>query len=288
MQGDSLPVSTRWLLDAVGDSGRLAVQSVYMLTCRKTQMKGTGFLIKQGHVVTNWHVVQGNSIDEIQGISNSGTKIDFSRCAMDPARDLAALTPAKVVEGGLTIAEKCDIRVGTQLATWGYPLGYNGPAPLLSVGYLSGFNDSPPYEQTKTAVKHLVVNGAFNPGNSGGPLFISGSNEVIGVVVSKHAPITPFVRSAIQALADNQSGIVFTTSDGQGKNQSFVESQVVAEILLYFRQLTQVMIGEAVAASELIEFLKNSTDVEVCLLHNRPDCAATRRRLGISDIQPSS
>jgi hypothetical protein len=32
-----------------------------------------------------------------------------------------------------------------------------------------------------------VVNGAFNPGNSGGPLFISGDNKIIGVVVSKHA-----------------------------------------------------------------------------------------------------
>lgn len=258
MQEDSLPVSTRWLLDAVGGTGRLAVQSVFMLICHKTQMKGTGFLIKQGYIVTNWHVIQGNGINEIQAVSSSGVKIGFSSYANDPDRDLVALTPIEALEGGLTIAEEYHIQIGTQLATWGYPLGYNGPAPLLSVGYLSGFNDSPPYEQTKSAVKHLVVNGAFNPGNSGGPLFVAGSNEVIGVVVSKHAPITPFVRSAIEALAKNKSGVVFTASDGQGKAQSFVESQLVAEILHYFRQLAQVMIGEAVAASELLEFLKNN------------------------------
>ncbi len=258
MLRDSLPVATRWLLDAVGEVGRVAVRSVYMLMCHRTQTKGTGFLTARGHVVTNWHVIQGNAIDEIQGISSSGAKLGFSRYVMDEDRDLAALTPAVAVEGGLTIAEEGNIPIGTQLATWGYPLGYNGPAPLLSVGYLSGFNDSPPYEQRKLAVKHLVVNGAFNPGNSGGPLFIAGGSEVIGVVVSKHAPITPFVQSAIRALAGNKSGVVFQGSDGQGQTRSLVESQVVAEILLYFRQLTQVMIGEAVAVSELSEFLKNN------------------------------
>lgn len=258
MQNDSLPVSTRWLLDAVGLPDRLTVQSVYMIVCRETQMKGTGFLTQQGCVITNCHVVQENAINKIQGISSSGARLDFSNCVMDPNRDLAALTPAKAVDGGLSIVEEPNIQIGTQVTTWGYPLGYNGPAPLLSVGYLSGFNDSPPYEQRKSVVKHLVVNGAFNPGNSGGPLFIAGGNEVVGVVVSKHAPITPFIRSAIQALAGNKSGVVFNASDGQGNNKSFVESQVVAEILQYFRQLTQVMIGEAVATSELIDFLKDN------------------------------
>lgn len=258
MEHDSLPVSTKWLLDAVGISGRLAIQSVFMIMCQKTQTKGTGFLTKQGYIITNWHVVKGNEVSDIQAISSSGDKINFRDCVNDQDRDLAALTPVTGLENGLDIIVEKDIQVGTQVATWGYPLGYNGPAPLLSVGYLSGFNDSPPYEETKSTVKHLVVNSAFNPGNSGGPLFVTGSNDVIGVVVSKHAPITPFVSSAITALAKNRSGIVFTASDEQGKSRSFSESQVVAEILQYFRQLTQVMIGEAIASSELLQFLKDN------------------------------
>lgn len=36
-----------------------------------------------------------------------------------------------------------------------------------------------------------------------------------------------------------------------------VEAQVVAEVLEYFRSLTQVMIGEAIAGSEVINFLKD-------------------------------
>lgn len=256
MSQNSIPVSTKWLLDAVGDTGRSVIKSVYMLVCPKTQEKGTGFLLRTGLVISNWHVVQECAINELIGVSSDGSQISFSTLVVDENRDLAALTPSRALKGGLAIQEEGNIQVGTQVTTWGYPLGYNGPAPLLTTGYLSGFNDSPPYEQTSLSTKHLVVNGAFNPGNSGGPLFAAGSDEVIGVVVSKHAPITPFVRSAIDALAKNKSGVVFTASDEHGNKREFVESQVVAEVLLHFRQMTQVMIGEAVAASELIAFLE--------------------------------
>jgi len=166
------------------------------------------------------------------------------------------LEPKETLPGGLSIQKENNIQIGTQVATWGFPLGYNGPAPLLSIGYLSGFNDSPPYEEKAIVVKHLVVNGAFNPGNSGGPLMVTGSEEVIGVVVSKHAPLTNFIASAIKALSKTKSGVTFTYTDETGNKQMMVEAQVVAEVLKYFRSLTQVMIGEAIAASELIDFLK--------------------------------
>jgi S1-C subfamily serine protease len=99
---------------------------------------------------------------------------------------------------------------------------------LLSVGYLSGYSqhsDPPDYPQE---TKHYVVNGAFNPGNSGGPVFSEGDEKVIGVVVSKLAPLSKFVASALTALANNASGIVFSRWDEKGNQKSLVESQVVA------------------------------------------------------------
>lgn len=51
--------------------------------------------------------------------------------------------------------------------------------------------------------------------------------------------------------------MVFTAKDKDGKESEFVESQVVAEILEYYRSLTQVMIGEAIAVSELLDFLSH-------------------------------
>ena len=258
MSEKSLPVTTKWLLDSVGETGRSAIASVYMLICPKTQSKGTAFLLKTGMMVSNWHVVKDTNANDLIRLSSTGSQIHFSKMIVDQNRDLIALEPKKALSGGLSIQREDDVLVGTQVATWGFPLGYNGPAPLLSIGYLSGFNDSPPYEKTALIVKHLVVNGAFNPGNSGGPLMVTGGEKVIGVVVSKHAPMTNFVASAIKALSEARSGITFNYTDESGNKQMMVEAQVVAEVLQYFRNLTQVMIGEAIASSKLIGFLENA------------------------------
>lgn len=164
--------------------------------------------------------------------------------------------PDETINGGLNISEEEDISVGTKVSTWGYPLGYNGPAPLLTIGYLSGFNE---VRSRNSIVKHLVINGAFNPGNSGGPLFVAGQNEVIGVVVSKHAPIPRAVASALQALANNPWGLQYTGRDEQGNERAFSEAQIVADLLQYFKGLIQVVIGEAIAGSEVIEFLTENS-----------------------------
>lgn len=250
---ENIPVATKWLLDAAGETGRSAIKSVYLVVCTKTSQKGTGFLLSSGQVITNEHVIRGGEAADIFAVSSFGEKVLFNKLSTDTIRDLAVLFPQKKLDGGLTlISSDKSLSVGTAVSTWGFPLGYNGPAPLLSVGYLSGYRAE---MKGETSVKHLIVNGAFNPGNSGGPLFQASDNKIIGVVVSKHAPITQFHLSALNALANNKSGVVFTATDEKGNQIQFVESQIVADLLEYFRSLTQVMIGEAISVSELRAFL---------------------------------
>ena len=55
----NIPVSTQWVLDAAGECGRGAVDSIYMVVCSKTSSKGTGFLLRNGYIITNEHVVRG-------------------------------------------------------------------------------------------------------------------------------------------------------------------------------------------------------------------------------------
>lgn len=261
MSHGSKPISTSCLLDSVGQKGRSIVEAIYLIVCPLTETtgeKGTGFLHKSGYVITNWHVVEKCSIHNLIGIGSDGASIRFVSMKVDQDRDLVALMPKEPLEGVIVVKNEHNIQPGIQVATWGYPLGYNGPTPLLTTGYLSGFSDSAPRGTGGPIVKHLVINSAFNPGNSGGPLFISGEDEAVGVVVSKHAPISPFLASAIKALANNKSGVVFTATDGQGNTHQFVESQLVAEVLYYFREMTQVVIGEAIAGSEVIDFLRNN------------------------------
>jgi hypothetical protein len=253
---NKIPLSTQWLLDAAGESGRTAIKSVYMIVCLKTSSKGTGFLLEDGYIIiTNEHVIRDCNASEVLAISSFKKKITFSNMSIDKQRDLAILTPSKKLEGGLVLSLDAELEVGTVVSTWGFPLGYNGPAPLLSVGYLAGFID---YIYNSKTLKHLVVNGAFNPGNSGGSIFKSNEDKVIGVVVSKHVPISKFHVSALNALAKNQSGVVFTSTDDKGNTTKFVESQIVADLLFYFRNLTQVMIGEAISVVELKEFLNEN------------------------------
>lgn len=253
------PVATAWTLDAAGPTQRNAIKSVVMLVCPKTSSKGSAFVLKSGSVGTAAHVVEGCVAGDVIGIDAAGKQFRFSKLVEDKRRDLALLRPAVALSGGLDLAPDKDPDLGSGVSTWGFPLGFNGPAPLLSVGYMAGFKAD---GDQASPVKHLVVNGAFNPGNSGGPLFLAGGDKIIGVVVSKHAPLTPFVVSAIDVLSKNSSGVVFEYADGQGNKKQFVESQIVAEVLTYFRNLSQVMIGEAVAVSELRAFM-NSREKEI-------------------------
>jgi len=260
MTNNSVPISTQWLLDAVGEVGRTVIDSVYLIVCPKTDRKGTGFLMKSGYLVTNWHVIRDCNAAEVLALSSDRKEIFFQNVLSDENRDLAILEPTRNLGKGLEAVNQ-NVGVGTKVSTWGHPLGYSGPAPILSVGYLAGFRDRRKDERSQV-VKRYVINAAFNPGNSGGPLFVSGDNKVVGVVVAKHAPITPFLTSAIEALSKNPSGVVFSTTDQKGNTKQFVESQVVAMVLNYFRDMTQVVIGEVIVGSELIAFLKeNNIDV---------------------------
>lgn len=87
-------------------------------------------------------------------------------------------------------------------------------------------------------------------------MFAKTENEVVGVIVNKALPIfSPFVQSAIQAFANNQSGVTFSGTGADGKPLQMVESQVVAEIVSSLRDMAQVMIGEAIVVEEVAKFL---------------------------------
>lgn len=67
--------------------------------------------------------------------------------------------------------------------------------------------------------------------------------------------MTPYIYSALKALHDNNSGLIYTGTDAAGKPIQYSESQIIEQILIYYRELAQVMIGEAVTVNELRHFL---------------------------------
>jgi S1-C subfamily serine protease len=255
---DSVPISTKWLLDAAGPTVRSAVTSLYMIVGQTTQEKGSAFLLDNGWLVTNHHVVKNNAAQSLTATSSLGKQAKIKRIISDPIADLALLEPDQKLSGGLSLGNSDKLPVGVSLSAWGYPLGYNGPAPLLSVGYLAGFA-AIVAETEKRTIKHLVINGAFNPGNSGGPLIDPSTGKVVGVVVSKHAPVPQTLQQILKAFTDNKYGMMYTFESVDKKEKfQLSEAQLVAQWLTYFHQMTQVVIGEAIAVEEVRTFIDRS------------------------------
>jgi hypothetical protein len=205
-------------------------------------------------MVTNSHVVGSCDAQSLVAIGTSNERVNFTSIIKDTNRDLALLVPAEKLSGGLKLATDDSPEPGTTVSTWGYPFVYNGASPLLSVGYVSGYHDV--NSADGKIVKHIIVNGAFNHGNSGGPLLVAHNNEVIGVVVLTYNFYPPEVKTIIDGLEKMQSGFQMATiTKPDGSKQQLSEAQITAMVLDEFYQKTQVMIGEAIAASELTAML---------------------------------
>jgi hypothetical protein len=88
-------------------------------------------------------------------------------------------------------------------------------------------------------LKHLVINGGFNPGNSGGPLVRKLDNHVIGIVVAKARIYPPHIKKLIDTLNAQMSGVVYPGTDGKGRRSQFSEAQIVGAVLEQFHNTTK-------------------------------------------------
>lgn len=253
-----VPVATQWMHGAAPPYAQQPIDAVAMVVVNNTGSKGTGWLVADRMLVTNEHVVRGGSANAIVARFPNGSAFGVASVAgVDATFDLAVLELQGSPAATPLRLDASALSVGLQVYALGFPLAYNGPAPLMIVGYVAGF-EARAVTAGAALQQRIVLNAALNPGNSGGPVLRWGESCVAGVVVSKHAPISPFLQSAIDALATNQSGIVFTATDVQGNTHTFVESQLVADVLKYFRSMTQVVIGEAIPIADVQSFLTSS------------------------------
>ena len=251
VQREKVSVSAKLVLDAAGPKQRDAINAVYLMVCPKDDSAGTSFLLSTGVIVTNQHVVASCSASELFAISSANSRIHFTSLASDTRRDLAFLKPAEHLVGGLQLADDSDPKPGTEVTTWGYPLLYTDTYPLLSVGYIAGYRQ---VQAQGHAVKHMVVNAAFNHGNSGGPLMFAQDNKVIGVVVATYHFFPEYVDSTIQTLKQPHGGFMsgaFSIRSADGTQTPVMDQQVIGIILEEFYKKTQVMIGEAISGSEV-------------------------------------
>jgi S1-C subfamily serine protease len=255
MAQNTIQVSAPVTTDLAGKTATQALASVFRIIDTQTGMGGSGFLHSSGRVITAAHVVASGDTNRLKIILSTGEVVDVCEAKLNHEWDLALLKPSKKIGCPcLPITKTTEIPVGAQVATWGFPMGYSGLIPLLTVGYVSGVDLITATSGQR--VPRFVINAAFNSGNSGGPLISLDDGSVIGVVSSKLAPVPPYIISALEALKNQQSGFAFTARTSDGKEKTLTEGQVIAEVLTYLRSQTQLVIGYAVSTAHLLEFLK--------------------------------
>jgi S1-C subfamily serine protease len=142
------------------------------------QALGSGFVIdKAGHIVTNYHVVEG--ADEIEVSFSNQKSYRAELVGADPSTDLAVLR-VDVSSRALTplpLADSDDVTVGDPVVAIGNPFGLDRTATAGIVSALQRAVTAP----NGRPIDHVIQTDApINQGNSGGPL-LNAAGEVIGV-----------------------------------------------------------------------------------------------------------
>jgi S1-C subfamily serine protease len=160
---------------------------------------GSGFVIdKEGHIVTNNHVVE--MADALEVIFSDGSVADAQILGTDPYSDLAVIqvdiSPERLVP--LELSDSSTLQVGQRVIAIGNPFGLDG---TMTVGIISALGRTLPAQVLEGSGRFsnpeiIQTDAAINPGNSGGPLL-----DIRGRVVG--------VNTAIRSTTGTNSGIGF-------------------------------------------------------------------------------
>ncbi len=143
------------------------------------QALGSGFVLdKAGHIVTNYHVIEGADKIEVS-FSNQDT-MTAKLVGSDPSTDLAVLR-VQASSRSLTplqLGDSDQVRVGDTVVAIGNPFGLDRTA---TAGIVSAVQRRTITAPNGYPIDHVIQTDApINKGNSGGPL-LSDRGEVIGV-----------------------------------------------------------------------------------------------------------
>lgn len=162
---------------------------------------GSGFVWdKQGHIITNNHVVAGAT--QIEVSFSDGKTVKASVVGTDPSNDLAVIKvnmPADQLQP-VTLGDSTKVKVGQMVVAIGNPFGEQW---TMTSGIVSGLGRTLPAGNSQNAngpqytIPDIIQTDApINPGNSGGVL-LNVQGHVIGVT------------AAIESSTNSNSGIGF-------------------------------------------------------------------------------
>ena len=206
---------------------------------------GTGFVWDEdGHILTNYHVVQAATDLEVD--FPSGFKTRASVIGQDSDTDLAVLEldqlPEELVV--LSLGDAQDLEVGQTVIAIGNPRGLDGTMTTGIISALGRTLESQHFAPGGGAFATgniIQTDAAINPGNSGGPL-LNLNGEVVGI---NSAISTANINITGQPI---NSGLGFAISIDTAKNvvpdlivngkhdSPYVGVQVISEVSLFVKE----------------------------------------------------
>ena len=148
----------------------------------QAQGSGSGAVIdRQGHIITNYHVVDGARNIDVTLASNNSYPAEL--VGSDKEHDIAVLqidAPPEELHP-IEIGSSGDLRVGQRVFVLGNPFGWDN---TMTTGIISSLNRNLPSRVEGRQMQALIqTDAAMNPGNSGGPMLDS-SGRMIGMSVA--------------------------------------------------------------------------------------------------------
>jgi S1-C subfamily serine protease len=146
---------------------------------------GSGFVWDdKGHVVTNFHVIDGASEASVR--LSDGRDYKAALVGVSPDHDIAVLRIGVDFKRPppVPVGRSNNLKVGQKVFAIGNPFGLDW---TLTTGIISALNRSLAGERSQ-AIDHLIqTDAAINPGNSGGPLLDS-AGRLIGINTAIYSP----------------------------------------------------------------------------------------------------
>lgn len=160
--------------------GAYAWHPFYGLVGRQARVEpglGSGAIIsKEGHVVTNYHVIEG--VNEVLITTQDKKSYPARFLGGSRQRDIALLKieSKRADFPALTFADSDTVRVGQLVLAVGNPFGLSG---TVTRGIISARDR----HLSDSTLDYLQTDAVINPGNSGGPL-VNVRGEILGINVA--------------------------------------------------------------------------------------------------------
>jgi S1-C subfamily serine protease len=138
--------------------------------------QGSGYVWdKDGHIVTNYHVVKGG--DGFLVAFKDGIKLKATLVGSDPSHDIAVLkiTGAAGKLTPIAVGDSDALRVGQKTIAIGNPFGLSH---TMTTGIVSALGREVQGIGGNSIRKVIQTDASINPGNSGGPLLDSGARLI--------------------------------------------------------------------------------------------------------------